>query len=63
MKFLVVAILIPFVYGECPSPPTTCKSPDVLCDKESTEVDSEQCTVYKCLKVNPYGRCSGTAKN
>ena len=66
MKLLVFAILIPFVYGECPpepwnmEPPMDCNWPNVLC---SNEVDAEGCTVYECKTVDPYAKCSSTVGN
>merc|ERR1712110_298976 len=59
MKLLIVAFLIPFVYGDCPPPPkdpVVCTGSDMLCGGEA---DANGCpTPNWCLHVDPYAPCS-----
>merc|ERR1712012_428401 len=55
MKLIVVAFLIPFVYGDCPPPPkdpVQCTGSDLMC---GGEMDSKGCAMPNwCLSVDPY---------
>jgi len=62
MKLLIVAFLIPFVYGDCPPPPkdpVVCTGSDIMCGGEA---DANGCpTPNWCLTVDPYAPCSAHA--
>merc|ERR1739844_643112 len=59
MKLLIVAFLIPFVYGDCPPPPkdpVVCTGSDMLCGGQG---DANGCPMPNwCLHVDPYAPCS-----
>merc|ERR1739846_76170 len=59
MKLLIVAFLIPFVYGDCPPPPkdpVVCTGSDIMC---AGETDASGCPMPNwCLHVDPNAPCS-----
>merc|ERR1711994_242469 len=58
MRFFVVVLLIPLVYGDCPTPPEApeCKGASLLCGGEP---GPDGCpTPTWCLEVDPYAPCS-----
>jgi len=62
MKLVIVALLVPFVYGDCPPPPkdpVECHGADVRC---GGDIGPDGCqTAYWCLPVDPYAHCSAKA--
>merc|ERR1712045_598937 len=59
MKLLIVAFLIPFVYGDCPPPPkdpVVCTGSDIMCGGGT---DANGCPMPNwCYPVDPYAPCS-----
>ena len=68
MKLLIVAFLIPFVYGDLnddcppwPKDPVVCKGSDLTCGGDAEE-DAQGCMPpHWCLAVDPYAHCSAKA--